>query len=183
MRVIGGYLKGRKLFFPKKRTIRPTKDIVREAIFDTLQDWISGKKVLELFSGTGALSIEALSRGAAEAVFIESCREAVGILRKNVLQLALENKTRVFFGEASLVLRKLAGERFHLVIADPPYKFREDRFIKILNILKEYSLLEENAILVWECPSEKKVVCEIEGWEIYKIRKYGNTSVFYLSAC
>ena len=100
MRVISGYLSGRKLFFSgKKKDLRATKDVVREAIFDSLREWIVDKKVLEIFAGTGALGIEAVSHGAKEVVFIEEKREAVNYIKQNIEQLGISEVCSVKRGK------------------------------------------------------------------------------------
>ena len=98
MKVISGHLKGRRLFFPAdKKALRPTKDLIREAIFDVLRGWVADKRVLDLFAGTGALGIEAVSHGAREVVFIESERGALNIIRKNLEILGITNIGKIWF--------------------------------------------------------------------------------------
>ncbi|HEY5194595.1 MAG TPA: 16S rRNA (guanine(966)-N(2))-methyltransferase RsmD, partial [Solirubrobacteraceae bacterium] len=123
MRVISGRLGGRRLSAPRGRTTRPTSDRVREALFSMLGA-IDGASVLDLFAGTGALGIEALSRGAARALFVERDTAAVAALRGNLAQLGLaEPQARVRVGDALEALRAArgAGETYDLVFVDPPY--------------------------------------------------------------
>jgi 16S rRNA (guanine(966)-N(2))-methyltransferase RsmD len=123
MRIIAGALKGRRLVTPKGDTTRPTADQVRIALMDTLTPRLPGARVLDLFAGAGGVGLEAISRGAAEVVFVERDARAVAALRENVEALGLGGTARV---KRADVLRELealyrAGERFDLVFLDPPY--------------------------------------------------------------
>lgn len=122
MRVIAGALGGRRLASPPGET-RPTSDRVREALFSILGP-IDGLRVLDLFAGSGALAIEALSRGASEALLVEQDRRTAGVAGENVESLGLESRARLVVGRAEVEAARLAraGERFGLVFADPPYR-------------------------------------------------------------
>jgi len=124
MRVVAGELRGRRLSSVPGRETRPTSDRARAGVFDWLRDRVSGARVLDLFAGTGALGIEALSRGAREAVFVERARPALRVLRRNLAELGLETRSRVVERDLSRGLGPLAGEgiAFELVLADPPYE-------------------------------------------------------------
>ena len=125
MRVVGGRLRGRTLSSPRSRTIRPTADRLREALFNTLQhayaDPIAGARVLDLFAGTGALGIEALSRGAAFALFIDNGTEARALLRENVAALGLGGTSKIFRRDATQLGDAHPLEPFSLAYVDPPY--------------------------------------------------------------
>jgi 16S rRNA (guanine966-N2)-methyltransferase len=123
LRVISGKLKGKKLFSIKGLGLRPTSDRVREAIFDILQGSIDGGKVLDLFAGTGAMGIEALSRGAVSAVFVESSPESLSALQRNLGESRLQGDSEVLSREVKEGIRFLAsrGEKFDLIFLDPPY--------------------------------------------------------------
>ncbi|KAA6205183.1 MAG: 16S rRNA (guanine(966)-N(2))-methyltransferase RsmD [Candidatus Tokpelaia sp.] len=152
MRIIGGNLRGRALMAPQSAAIRPTQDRIRENIFNILQARFNGnfagKRVLDLFAGTGAYGLEALSRGASAAVFVEEAVEARGILRHNIENLGLGGVARILrrnacdLGPAGTMLP------FHLVFADPPYgqELGEKAFISAYN----GGWLHNNAILVLE---------------------------------
>ena len=122
MRIIAGAFKGRRLA-PVKGRIRPTAAKVREAVFNILGPWVHGVRVLDLFAGTGALGIEALSRGAAAAVFVEDHPGALKVLRRNLEALGLTEMTTVWPLPVAAALKKLAGrgEGFGLAFLDPPY--------------------------------------------------------------
>jgi 16S rRNA (guanine966-N2)-methyltransferase len=125
MRVVGGRLRGRMLTGPKSQTIRPTADRLRESLFNILvhayNDPIAGARVLDLFAGTGALGIEAISRGAAFALFVEETAEARALIRENVATLGLGGVTRIFRRDATRLGAAHPVEPFSLVFVDPPY--------------------------------------------------------------
>jgi 16S rRNA (guanine966-N2)-methyltransferase len=125
MRIVGGRLRGRALAAPKSQAIRPTADRLREALFNILvhayDDPVTGARVLDLFAGTGALGLEALSRGAAFALFIDDAAEARALLRENVAALGLGGVTRVFRRDACKLGPAHPIEPFSLAFLDPPY--------------------------------------------------------------
>jgi 16S rRNA (guanine966-N2)-methyltransferase len=125
MRVIGGRLRGRSLAGPKSSAIRPTTDRLRESLFNVLvhayADPITGARVLDLFAGTGALGIEALSRGATFVLFVEDGAEARALIRENVAALGLGGVTRIFRRDATRLGAAYPVEPFSLVFLDPPY--------------------------------------------------------------
>ena len=177
MKVISGIFKGRKILFLKKGDIRPTKNIVKRSIFDSLNEWIIGKEVLDIFAGTGALGIEAISRGAKKVVFVESMREAVKVIRKNVENLQLKN-VEIIKGDVGKVLKYLEDRKFDLVIADPPYEYSEKMLGKLLEKIGS-EILKEEGIIVVEYSAKKKLP-EIKGLKVYRSKKYGNTSITFL---
>ncbi|HVE82122.1 MAG TPA: 16S rRNA (guanine(966)-N(2))-methyltransferase RsmD [Myxococcales bacterium] len=123
MRIVAGSARGRPLQGPRSAGIRPTADRVRESVFNILGQWLDGQRVLDLYAGTGALGLEAISRGAAEAVLVDSGKEAVALCRENARALGFEGKVRVVAAPVERAVEQLerAGERFDLVFADPPY--------------------------------------------------------------
>jgi 16S rRNA (guanine(966)-N(2))-methyltransferase RsmD len=120
MRVIAGRLGGRRLTAPRGMATRPTSDRVREALFSALGD-VDGVAVLDLYAGTGALGIEALSRGAARATFVENGRPALAALRRNLAALGLEGEARVVALPVERAVTTLAAQAYDLVLVDPPY--------------------------------------------------------------
>lgn len=125
MRIVAGSLGGRALAAPRSNAIRPTSDRMREALFNVLMhgypDRLAGSRVLDLFSGTGALGLEALSRGASFCQFVDNGVEARGLLRRNVEAFGLQGVTRIFRRDAALLGPMGTGQPFGLVFADPPY--------------------------------------------------------------
>src|SRR6201986_1555911 len=152
MRVVGGRLKGRNLASPASREIRPTADRLRESVFNILihayDDPIEGARVLDLFAGTGALGIEAVSRGAAFALFVDNGAEARALLRNNVEALGLGGVTKVFRRDATDLGPARLGEPFSLVFLDPPYG--KGLGEKALASLHEGGWLTPGALLVVE---------------------------------
>ncbi len=121
MRIITGTARGCRLAAPEGTDTRPTADRVKEAEFSIIQFEIRGRKVLDLFAGSGQLALEALSRGAASAVLADSSPEAVRVIRANAEKTGLSDRCRILRGGVPGVLESLRGERFGLVFADPPY--------------------------------------------------------------
>ena len=179
MRVTGGRLGGRRLVAPPSG-VRPTADRVREALFARLHD-LDGACVLDLYAGTGALGIEALSRGAARAVFVERSNASLGALRRNLLALELDDCTRVVRGDVRGALRRLAGEqmRFDLVLADPPYD--DLALAEPLALLVTGGLLAPDATVVVE-RSRRHPLPSVAGLVSQGSRRYGDTELEWLGA-
>jgi 16S rRNA (guanine966-N2)-methyltransferase len=174
MRVIAGRFGGRRLLAPRGLTTRPTSDRVREALFSMLGD-IQGNVVLDLFAGTGALGIEALSRGAKRAVFVERDRAAVQSLRANLATLELpapEAELRVGDALAALRAARGAGETYDLMFVDPPYKQARELGSELSVLLP--ALLAPGARVVVE--SDRRVATELP-MEIVQQRRYGDTTI------
>jgi 16S rRNA (guanine966-N2)-methyltransferase len=174
MRVIAGRLGGRRLSAPRGRTTRPTSDRVREALFSMLGP-IDGVSVLDLFAGTGALGIEALSRGAGKALFVERDAAAVAALKSNLAQLELgEPQARVRVGEALSALRsaRRAGETYDLVFVDPPYGQLRD-FERELSALLP-TVLALGARVVVE--SDRRAPAELP-LAVAQRKRYGDTTI------
>ena len=182
MRVIAGSAGGIRLAVPKSR-VRPTMDRVKAAIFSSLGDAITDARVLDLFAGSGALGIEALSRGAASVLFVEEDRQLTEAIEKNLAKTKLDGRVRR--QEVFEFLQRSSGtERFQIIFADPPYENTKsgERFTeKLLKNEKLAQLLELNGVFVLEKrPAEK--VSETELWRVVRRRKYGATEVLFLSA-
>jgi 16S rRNA (guanine966-N2)-methyltransferase len=146
IRVTGGELRGRRLHVPR-RGVRPTTGRAREAIFSMLGD-IKGARVLDLFSGTGALAIEAMSRGAAQATLVDTKPEAA---RRNLESLGLEDRATALRSDAARYLRRAAPGSFDLVLCDPPYRLA-DRLAAELDPLIRAALAEEGRVMVETSP-------------------------------
>jgi len=179
MKVIGGIHKGKRLLFIKEKGIRPTKDVVREAIFDTLRGWIINKKVIELFAGTGALGIEAISEGAEKVIFVENNKKAIEILKKNITKIGVEEKTVVLKGTVEDRIKEMRNFKYDLVIVDPPYEFSTKKLKDLLESIIDSQIINENGIIVVE-HKVKYTIPESEKFTVYKNKKYGKTSVSYL---
>jgi 16S rRNA (guanine966-N2)-methyltransferase len=178
LRVISGRLKGKKLFALKGLALRPTSDRVKEAIFDLLQKFPPGEKVLDLFAGTGALGIEALSRGAKRAVFVEENYRSGEVLRRNVEACRLTDQAEVVIREVGAGL-KVLGERgvaFDLIFLDPPYG--KGLACRTLQALSGNPIVSPETLIVTE-HSPQEDLASIPSLERIDWRKYGGTEVSF----
>lgn len=170
MRVIAGKAKGMQLHTPDGMLTRPTTDRVKEALFSILQFDLPGARVLDLFGGTGQLGIEALSRGAASAVFVDSRREACQLIRTNLEKTHLASDARVVQSDYLEYLNR-CRERFNLILLDPPYAevFLENSIKRITEI----DILQQGGIIAAERPLGKELPWEFQGFTRSKDYKYG----------
>jgi 16S rRNA (guanine(966)-N(2))-methyltransferase RsmD len=178
LRVISGKCKGKKLLALKSLTLRPTSDRVKEAIFDILQKYPPGKHVLDLFAGTGALGIEALSRGAQRAVFVEGSARSGAVLTKNIEACRFSGQAKVVSKEVQAGLKELEerGDSFDLIFLDPPYG--RGLAYRTLESLSRSRLLSANALVVAE-HSPDEDLSSIPSLERIDRRKYGRTEVSF----
>ena len=146
MRVITGTARGRRLKEPSDMRVRPTTEMVKEAVFNIIQFQIEGAKVLDLFAGTGQLGIEALSRGAAEAVFVDSSNDSLKLVRENLKITGLEERARVVRADALSYIKN--GEKYDIVFLDPPYD--EDLLEKSVSASVMFDILRGNGIIICE---------------------------------
>ena len=175
MRVITGSARGRKLKTPANYDIRPTTDNVKEAVFNIIQFDIEGRRVLDLFAGTGQLGIECLSRGAAEAVFIDQSRDAVGIIKDNLKSCGLQGA--VLQTDALQFLRR--GGNFDLIFVDPPYN--KGWVQKVLHKLESVPLLTESGWLILEHSRHDDLTGQVPaGYEQFRSQQYGETILTFL---
>ena len=172
MRVITGKARGVQLKTPEGMLTRPTADRVKEALFSIINFDIPGASVLDLFGGTGQLGIEALSRGAEKAVFVDAREDACKIIRENLRRTKLETQGRVVRGDYLDYLKR-CKEKFDIILLDPPYA--EVFLENALNCIAEIDILQSGGIIVTERPLGKELVCEFEGYTLSKDYKYGNT--------
>jgi 16S rRNA (guanine966-N2)-methyltransferase len=176
MRVIAGRLGGRRLAAPRGEGTRPTADRVREALFSALGD-LTGALVCDLYAGTGALGIEALSRGARRAVFVESARPALGVLRDNLASLDLTGAARVVPHSVERGLELLRDEgAFDLALLDPPYAELARAAIAAARLAGPLALLAPDGRLVLE-HARRDAAPEIAGLVCAATRLYGDTAV------
>jgi 16S rRNA (guanine966-N2)-methyltransferase len=181
MRVVGGRLRSRPLAGPKSHALRPTADRLREALFNILQhaygDPVSGARVLDLFAGTGALGIEAVSRGAAFALFVDDGVEARALLRDNVGTLGLGGVTRIFRRDATRLGPAHPLEPFTLAFLDPPY--RKGLAEKALASARAGGWLKPGALVVVEEATDAAFKAP-EGYEELERRPYDDTELVFL---
>lgn len=172
MRVITGSARGRRLetLFGEEVT-RPTTESVKEALFSMIQFEIEGKKVLDLFAGSGQLGIEALSRGARHCTFLENNRDAVRVVENNVSHCGFKDNSNIVFADAvSFLMRK---ENFDIAFVDPPYNLGlVDKCLPLL-----LKLMSEDGIVVCETSAGEDLPESIDGWYADRVRRYGKTKL------
>ena len=174
MRVITGKARGVVLKTPEGLQTRPTSDRVKEALFSVINFDIPGKAVLDLFGGTGQLGIEALSRGASHAVFVDAGEDACKLIRENLRRTKLESQAKVVRSDY-LAFLKNCRDKFGIIFLDPPYA---ELFLEnALNFITEIDILQSGGIIVTERPLEKALDLEFEGYTRSKDYKYGKTLV------
>jgi 16S rRNA (guanine966-N2)-methyltransferase len=172
MRIIAGERKGHTIFAPKGLETRPTSDRVRENVFNIVAPWVEGARVLDLYAGSGAMGLEALSRGAASAVFVEAEPQAIRAIERNLDKLRLTG-ARVARLDAitGLAQEAASGRKYDLVLADPPYSMTDyDALARYLPLV-----LSEDGLVVLE--SSAKTEPELAGLAVHSTRKYGSTRV------
>ena len=170
MRVITGKARGVQLKTPDGMLTRPTADRVKEALFSIINFDLPGAAVLDLCGGTGQLGIEALSRGAKSAVFVDQREDACKIIRENLRRTKLESQARVIRSDYLDYLRR-SREKFDIILLDPPYA--EVFLENALKCITEIDILQSGGIIVAERPVEKELPFEFEGFTRSKDYKYG----------
>lgn len=180
MRVIAGKAKSLPLKAPPGKDTRPTTDRIKETLFNMIQDELYDISFLDLFSGSGAIGIEALSRGARRACFVEQSREAAYVIRQNLAFTHLDGQAEIFNCTALSAVRKLQGrEAFHVVFMDPPYGNGME-----LEVLKEpafYRILQERALIIVEADLKTSLYEEeLHGFSILKEKRYKTNKHIFL---
>ena len=172
MRVVSGLAKGITLKTPDGLATRPTADRIKEAMFSIIQFDLPGTYVLDLFGGTGQLGIEALSRGAKSAVFVDHSESACCLIRENLKRTKFQNCAKVIHSDY-LTFLKSTKEKFDIILLDPPYAevFLENS----LKMISEIDILQTNGIIVTERPVEKALSWDFPGYSRSRDYKYGKT--------
>ena len=181
MRITGGEFGGRQLAVPQSAAVRPTQDRVREALFSILAPEMSGAAFLDLFAGSGAVGLEALSRGAASATFVESSRRHMSVLLENLRMLtsrespAAANRVTTHLSDAYRWVSSYSGPGFTIGFADPPYALGEERgYAGFLKTLADRGVIRPGGLFVAEMTAVQKAE-ETPGWDLLRDRKYGKT--------
>lgn len=180
MRIISGKARGTKLYTLDGTATRPTLDRVKESLFNIIQNDIEDSTVLDLFSGSGAIGLEFLSRGAKRAVLCDSSKDAIKIIKQNVQKTHFEEKVEVYNMEFTKLVERLQNQKFDIIYMDPPYA---TDFIKIsLEKIIEYELVNENTKIIVETDDETRILNQIEKMdvEITDKRKYGRATIIFL---
>ncbi|WP_029608555.1 16S rRNA (guanine(966)-N(2))-methyltransferase RsmD [Mycoplasma simbae] len=178
LRVISGKYRRLLLVSPDKSNTRPTKDNIREAIFNTLRFDLANKIVLDLFAGSGAMGIEALSNDAMKCVFVDNSREAIKVIEQNLNTLKINN-AQVFKIDAIAFLTSMHGRVFDFIFIDPPYKNTEI-INKSLDLIVQNSFLNDLGLIVVETDNPTEVAMP-EGLIIQKEKKYGKTTILFIA--
>lgn len=206
-RIIAGVAGGRRLVVPPGRGTRPTSDRAREGIFLTLDSLygLAGARVMDLYAGSGAVGLEALSRGAAHALLVESDPRAIRTIRENARSLGLEGAQVVADKVERLLARGPGGDRPHaplgaegladlsagesrtggdggaynIVFADPPYAVSEEEVVRVLELLRDHGWLVEGGLVAFERETRGKALMWPEGYVEERVRRYGEASVWY----
>jgi 16S rRNA (guanine966-N2)-methyltransferase len=181
MRIISGTSKGRKLVTPRSYSLRPTSDRVKESLFNILRVEMEGKVVLDLFAGTGNLGIEALSRGAKKTIFVEKGRQALRLIQRNLTQFGLEERSEILPKDANraIGILKQKGESFDLILMDPPYE--KGLIQKTLMTLNSHQIYHKDSILVIEHNRREPLSTVMEGWNLIRQRRMGDTLISFLT--
>ncbi len=174
MRVISGRARGARLNTPTGMETRPTADRVKEAMFSIIQFDIPGARVLDLFGGTGQLGIEAISRGAKSAVFVDQSPQACNLIRDNLRLAKMEKEGSVIRSDYQSFLKN-TKDKFDIILLDPPYA--EVFLENALKLITEIDILQSNGIIVAEYPFGKTVPLDFSGIIRSKDYKYGNTAL------
>ena len=180
MRIVSGKFRGTKLETLLGENTRPTLDRVRESLFNIIQMEIKDSIFLDMFSGSGACGLEAISRGAKKAILCDSSKEAIRVIRKNVAKTRAEDKTEIYQMPFETLLRTKIKENLDIVFIDPPYK--TDYAYQGVKLLIEQKLVNEESIIIIETDEEEKVKEKIQKLdiEITDTRKYGRAHLIFL---
>ena len=178
MRIIAGKHKGRMLNSFENSLTRPTLDRVKEAIFSKIHFEVADAIVLDLFAGTGALGLEAISRGAKKCFFVDNNKNAQNLIKKNIMLLGEQENCEVLFLQFNAALERFKKENvnFNVVLLDPPFKKGLGK--QAIEKLLEFNLLADNALIMFECAKEEETLI-FKGLEEPEIKEYGTVKVLY----
>ena len=181
MRVISGTARGKKLKSPEGQDVRPTLDRIKEDMFNIIGPAIRGKKVLDLFAGSGALGIEALSRGAEVCYFVDNDKKSLSLTRQNLDSTQLASKARLLETDAENAIKKLSSEglKFDYIFIDPPYNLRIAE--TTLQKLQKYNIIQENVYIIVESDKEEIMAERIDKLVKIKEKTYASTRIAILT--
>lgn len=175
MRIITGKSKGRKLFHDRSKDLRPTSAKVREAVFNIVGDGIQGVRFLDLFAGTGAVAIEAASRGAGEVTCVEMNKKRCGRIKDVISSFGLKDNMKVICREAIAFLRGSDEESYDIIFADPPYNY--EHIYEIIEIIYNKKILGKEGVLLVEHSSKREMPDQIGDIRRVKEYPYGDTMI------
>ena len=182
MRIIAGENRGKKLKAVPGMKTRPTADRVKEAVFSSIDDRLYGSRFLDVFSGTGNIALEAVSRGAEEAVLLEKDADALKIIQDNVTACRQDTRCTIMRGDsfASMNMLHRQGKQFDIIYVDPPYQ--GGLYEEVLKNIADKNLLAQDGIILLECAKNTSLSMENSIFFIYKEKCYGDTCVCYVKA-
>jgi len=178
MRVISGKARGTALLAPKGDNVRPTTDFVKENLFNIIQHDVADARFLDLFAGSGAIGIEALSRGAASCTFVDFAQKSIDLLRKNLEKTRLGVNASIIKGNMPEAVKKLDGQAFDIIFLDPPY--HKDLAQKCLNSIVEQGILAEDGYIVLEMAARENFTPHND-LEVLKEKIYGSSKLIFLA--
>lgn len=179
MRVIAGSRRSIRLVTVKGESVRPTTDRIKETLFNILQPYLAGCSFLDLFSGSGAIGIEALSRGAREAVLVERDREAVSCIRANLKATHFEETAVLKTGDVLAILRTMRHDPFDIIFMDPPYRMGIEA--QVLSVLSSSELADKHTIVIIEASADTDAgFAEDMGFSVYREKCYGSNKHIFL---
>ena len=181
MRIIGGKTRGTKLYTLEGLTTRPTLDRVKESIFNIIQQDILDAEVLDLFSGSGAIGLEMLSRGAKKAIVCDKSKQAIEIINKNIEKTHMQEYVKIYNMDYEKCLEENKNQVFDFIYLDPPYN---TNFIeKSLEIIIQYKMLKKDGTIILETDDENRILDKIKNMDVIikDKRKYGRASVIFLN--
>lgn len=178
MRIIGGKFKSRKLVTLEGLATRPTLDGTKEAIFNSLGNYIPDFVVLDVFGGSGALSLESISRGAKKAYVIDKSPDAVKIIKKNVEMLKVNDQVVILQGAYEAILKRFKDMKFDIVFLDPPFRMKV--IDELITYLITNNMISDNGYIMAEYPKEDIVQKDYEGYRVKLCRKYSSSEVLIL---
>ena len=176
MRITSGIYKGVNIVLPKSSTIRPTSEKIRMALFNTLGDLILNSTMLDIFAGSGAIGIEALSRKASSVNFIEKDRNLCKLFNETLININQQNLSHVIQGNAVTILKQL-NSKYDFIFADPPYDY--DNKNEILSIIEKFELLNPEGMIILEHRSNENINETSINIKRFDLRKYGDTQISF----
>ena len=182
MRIISGFLKGKPIKYLKNLKTRPLKDVVKENLFNIIHHSnqlnikIDGAKILDLYSGVGSFGIECLSRGAKKVVFIEEDKSAVNILKENLINHSILEKTKIINNKIEDTLINLKNQKFNIFFFDPPYA--DSKYLQNISLIKKYKIIEKNHLVIIH--RENKSFDSFEEFlKIIFVKQYGRAKLIF----
>lgn len=180
MRIISGTARGTKLFTLEGQATRPTLDRVKESFFNIIQNEIKDSLFLDLFSGSGAIGLEAASRGAKRVILCDKSKDAIKIINKNIEKTHLKEKTEIYNLDYEILLNTKVKEKLDIIYIDPPYN--SDFAISSIGLLINNKLVNENSNIIIETDNEREILDKLQKMKIQVLdkRKYGRAVLIFL---